>query len=108
MADCTVCLSFDFDAITFRVTTIDPPAEAAGLRKGDVVLAVNGRSIGGVADYIGAVRRARAGDRLRVRIRRSTSEVQRHDADRDASRLSHNVSELCLIWHYAESLRRLA
>ncbi len=37
------------------------------------MLGVNGRALNGFADYIGAVRRARFGDRLDVRIRRFTS-----------------------------------
>jgi hypothetical protein len=36
------------------------------------VLAVNGRTIQGFSDYHGALRRARFGDRLRVRVRSAT------------------------------------
>jgi hypothetical protein len=57
----------------FEVASLDSSAEAAGLRKGDLVLAVNGRALDGLTAYIGPVRRARVGDRLRVRIRRFTS-----------------------------------
>src|SRR6266403_888687 len=63
---------FDFDAFTWKVTTLDSQAEAAGLRQGDLVLSVNGRAVEGLADYEGAVRRARVRDGLRVRIRRFT------------------------------------
>lgn len=71
-----VSQSFHINAFTLKVTALDSQAEAAGLRKGDLVLSVNGRSVEGLADYVGAVRRARVGDRLRVRIRRFTSAGQ--------------------------------
>jgi phosphoserine phosphatase RsbU/P len=63
---------FNLYGFNFEVASLDSSAEAAGLRKGDVVLAVNGRALDGLAGYIGPVRRARVGDRLRVRIRRLT------------------------------------
>jgi phosphoserine phosphatase RsbU/P len=65
--------TFDINVFTFQVASMSPPAEAAGLRKGDLLLAVNGLPVDGFADYDGAVRSARAGDRLRVRIQRVTS-----------------------------------
>jgi hypothetical protein len=40
--------SFHLDAFTFEVNTLDPSAEAAGLRKGDLVLAVNGLPLDGL------------------------------------------------------------
>jgi sigma-B regulation protein RsbU (phosphoserine phosphatase) len=45
-----------------------PEAEAAGMKSGDAVLAVNGRPIDGFFVYYGALRKARLGDRLRVRV----------------------------------------
>src|SRR5258708_20370914 len=48
-------------------TSLAPEAQAAGLKEGDVVLAVNGRPVGGSVVYYGALRRARVGDRLLVR-----------------------------------------
>jgi sigma-B regulation protein RsbU (phosphoserine phosphatase) len=63
---------FELDAFTFKVTELEPSADAAGLRKGDQVLNVNGRTLDGLTDYFGAVRRARVGDRLHVRVRRFT------------------------------------
>ncbi len=64
--------TFDVSVFTFQVDSMRPSAEAAGLRKGDLLLEVNGRPVNGFADYNGSVRNARAGDRLRVRIRRIT------------------------------------
>jgi sigma-B regulation protein RsbU (phosphoserine phosphatase) len=48
-------------------TSLAPEAQAAGLKEGDVVLAVNGRPVDGSVVYYGALRRARVGDRLLVR-----------------------------------------
>jgi phosphoserine phosphatase RsbU/P len=56
---------------------LQPEAEAAGLKFGDVVLSVNGRPIDGVVTYYGALRQARAGDRLRVQVRAQGSTVVR-------------------------------
>src|SRR5579875_1776699 len=60
------------DSFTFEVEGLDPSAEAAGVRKGDRLVSVNGHALEGLADYIGAVRRARFGDRLEVGVRRAT------------------------------------
>jgi sigma-B regulation protein RsbU (phosphoserine phosphatase) len=64
---------FPLDPFTFEVSSVDSSAEAAGLRKGDLVLSVNGLGLDGLTGYVGAVRRARFGDRIRVRIKRVTS-----------------------------------
>ena len=50
------------------VEYVQPEAEAEGMKVGDAVLAVNGRPIDGFFVYYGALRNARVGDRLRVRI----------------------------------------
>ena len=50
------------------VEYVQPEAEAEGMKAGDAVLAVNGRPIDGFFVYYGALRNARVGDRLRVRI----------------------------------------
>ena len=47
---------------------LQPEADAAGMKFGDAVLAVNGRAIDGFVVYYGMLRGARAGDRLRVRV----------------------------------------
>jgi phosphoserine phosphatase RsbU/P len=48
---------------------LQPEAEAAGLKYGNAVLAVNGRPVDGFFVYYGALRQARVGDRLRVQVR---------------------------------------
>jgi hypothetical protein len=45
--------TFDLQPFTFVVRSLRPEAEAAGLRKGDLVTAVNGRPLKGVGDYEG-------------------------------------------------------
>lgn len=65
---------FDLDEITFAVAGIEPSAEAAGLRKGDILLSVDGRQVNGFTDYEGAVRRARFGDTLRFHVRSGSIE----------------------------------
>ena len=47
---------------------LQPEAEAVGMKFGDAVLAVNGRPVDGFFVYYGALRQARAGDRLRVQV----------------------------------------
>ena len=73
---------FDLDPLTLGATDLDPAAKAVGLRQGDVVLAVNGRTLQGFSDYHGALRRARFGDRLRIHVRSATPAGQ---VERDVS-----------------------
>jgi sigma-B regulation protein RsbU (phosphoserine phosphatase) len=47
---------------------LQPEADAAGVKYADAVLAVNGRAVNGFFVYYGALRQARAGDRLQVRV----------------------------------------
>lgn len=42
------------------------PAAEAGLRPGDVIVAVNGRPVDAVEQVLAALRRSSAGDRLRL------------------------------------------
>ncbi len=51
---------------------LDPEAERAGLRKGDIVVGVNGRPVQGWSDIYGPVRRARTGDHLLLRVKRTS------------------------------------
>lgn len=60
---------FDLVDISRSATGLAPEAEAAGVKEGDVVLAVNGRPLDGFVVYYGALRRASVGDRLRVQVR---------------------------------------
>jgi phosphoserine phosphatase RsbU/P len=52
---------------------LQPEAEAAGLKYGDAVLAVNGHPVDGFVVYYGALARANAGDRLVVQVRSADS-----------------------------------
>ena len=61
--------SFDLNTQTFKVDQLEPQAEQAGLRKGDIVVGVNGRPIQGWSDIYVPVRRARTGDHLLLRVK---------------------------------------
>ena len=69
-----VAKNFGVDIGTFQVNALGAEAEQAGLRKGDAVLGVNGRTVEGLTDIEGPVRRARKGDRLLVHVRRAGAE----------------------------------
>jgi phosphoserine phosphatase RsbU/P len=62
--------SFGLDTQTFKVDALDTEAERAGLRKGDILVAANGRTVHGWSDIFGPVRRARTGDHLLLRVKR--------------------------------------
>jgi len=64
---------FEIDAITSRAINLEPEAEAAGMRSGDIVVAIDGHAVHGLSDLFGATRRARLGDRLRVRVRSNSA-----------------------------------
>jgi S1-C subfamily serine protease len=53
--------SFDLETQTFKVDALENEAERAGLRKGDIVVSVNGRPVHGWSDIYGPVRQARTG-----------------------------------------------
>jgi membrane-associated protease RseP (regulator of RpoE activity) len=69
--------TFDLDRFastigtTFKVGELQPTAERAGLRKGDIILSVNGRPVQGWSDIEGPVRRARTGDHLLLHVKRT-------------------------------------
>jgi phosphoserine phosphatase RsbU/P len=65
--------SFGLNPQTLQVDALDPEAEQADLRKGDIVVRVNGRQIQGWSDIYGPVRRARSGDHLLLTIRRPSA-----------------------------------
>ena len=44
------------------------PADRAGIQPGDVIVGVNGRPVDAVEQVLGALRRSRAGDRLRLTV----------------------------------------
>lgn len=49
------------------------PAEAAGLKMGDVILRLNGRMLGGVSDMLSVLSGLKAGERIEVEVRRNGS-----------------------------------
>jgi phosphoserine phosphatase RsbU/P len=63
---------FDINQITGAARGVGPEAEAAGLRNGDIVEAIDGNPVQGISDLHGPIRRARLGDRLLVRVRSAT------------------------------------
>lgn len=65
--------SFDLDTQSFKVDQLEPEAERAGLRKGDIVVGVNRRPIQGWSDIYGPVWRARTGDHLLLRVKRTSA-----------------------------------
>ena len=52
------------------ITSLSKPAEAAGLRRGDRVIAIEGRTPRGVGDLAQAVRSKQPGDRLTITVKR--------------------------------------
>ena len=52
-------------------------ATTAGLRAGDVVIAIDGQDIGGAADLVAAVQSHNPGDRVTVRLTRNGSTITR-------------------------------
>ncbi len=65
---------FDLDTQTFKVTELGAGAERAGLRKGDIVVGVNGHPVQGWSDIYVPVRRARTGDHLLLGVKRASIE----------------------------------
>jgi len=64
---------FVLDNLTLKVEELEPAAEQAGLRKGDIVVGVNGRPVQGWSDISAPTRRARTGDRLLLRVKRTST-----------------------------------
>jgi hypothetical protein len=53
---------FELGLANWGAIDLQPEAEAAGLKRGDALLAVNGNPVDGFIVYYGALRRARTGD----------------------------------------------
>jgi sigma-B regulation protein RsbU (phosphoserine phosphatase) len=66
-----VDLSFDLDTQTFKVVELETEAERAGLRRGDIVIGINGRPVQGWSDIYGPARRARTGGHLLLHVKRT-------------------------------------
>src|SRR5579859_2086786 len=60
---------FSIDSLTWGIRNLTPEATAAGVRSGDILLAIAGHPVQGLSDFFGAARRARLGDHLQVRVR---------------------------------------
>ena len=54
----------------------DSPAAQAGLRKGDIIIAVNGTRVMDLRDYAEVLRRLGPGDSIRIRYRRDDQEQE--------------------------------
>lgn len=76
---------FDIDPTTLRAIELEPSAKADGLRDGDLVLAVNGHPLQGWIDVSAAVRHARLGDRLQLRVRSDADATAGGHVERNVS-----------------------
>lgn len=69
-----VSIDQTWDGVGVRIDEVFPgmPAEEAGLRSGDLILAVAGRSVTNFETLVGAIQRHRPGDTVRFRIQRDS------------------------------------
>lgn len=70
----------DFAGIEKRGLRIDAvtkgkPADVAGMKKGDIITAINGKKVGGIHDYMSRLQSLEAGDRVSVDILRDEKET---------------------------------
>jgi phosphoserine phosphatase RsbU/P len=61
----------------FRIVFLQPNALNAGLRQGDTILQINGRTIWGSATFGEAISHAQVGDRVRVLVRSNNMTAER-------------------------------
>ena len=54
----------------------DSPAEKAGMRRGDILVELDGREIRDVNDFVYVLRRARPGERARAAVLRDGERVE--------------------------------
>jgi sigma-B regulation protein RsbU (phosphoserine phosphatase) len=66
---------FEFDPTTLRLTTLRPEAKSAGLSQGDVLVSLNGAPYTGTAQWLKLARRSKAGDGLRVGVRKPSGAI---------------------------------
>ncbi|MGH8871062.1 MAG: PDZ domain-containing protein [Acidimicrobiia bacterium] len=64
------------EGIVVREPRPDSNAEHAGLRQGDVILAVEGQGIGSYQDMLDRMREHEPGDEVHLRVRRSAGELE--------------------------------
>jgi serine protease Do len=64
------------EAVTAGEIVENSPADKAGLQRGDVILKVNGKSVGSTGDIIGRVRDAAPGDTLKLTVKRGGEEKE--------------------------------
>jgi len=68
-------LSVDHGALVTAIAA-GGPAEKAGLRRGDVIVEVNGDAVTTGEEIVYHLRKARVGDRLRLKVVRETREIE--------------------------------
>jgi putative serine protease PepD len=73
----TLDLGFNGPGVRISQVTPDGPAQAAGVRQGDVVTEIDGRAVNGADEFIVAIRSKQPGDTVTLTLNRngSTSEV---------------------------------
>ena len=67
---------FNVNVPGVEITGVEPEAAAAGIRKGDTLLAFAGRPYRGALDFYIPLREARPGDRLNVQVRSADGAVK--------------------------------
>lgn len=64
------------DGLPVLAVTKGRPAEQGGMKKGDIITAINGQEIGNVYDYMYKLGTLKAGDRINVRIKRGEDTLE--------------------------------
>lgn len=54
----------------------DSPADEAGLKSGDVIIDLEGNQVTGLDDFDAALRKFKAGDKIKIKVRRENQEVE--------------------------------
>lgn len=70
----------DFAGIEKRGLRVDAvtkgkPADRGGMKKGDIITAIEGKKVGGIHDYMNRLQNMKAGDRISVDVLRDDKEV---------------------------------
>lgn len=95
------------DKVVVRHVTRKSPADAAGLRAGDVIVKVGERKIGGAADVSGEVRRHKAGEKVDLSISREGT-LQKTTAKLEVFPGDSELLRRDVVGHKAPSLRPLS